>query len=77
MDKIHHQSSNNKIAKFITKYLRRDGCFIIRLVAANATDIIAAEFICGLWEHFKDNENAIDNLFKEGDDLTANDLDIS
>ena len=63
MDKI-QRSTNTKerIDKFVKNYLRRDGCFIIRLVAKNASDLIAAELLCGLWEHFKDNQKSVERL---------------
>jgi hypothetical protein len=69
MDKIKNRKLRGKIDKFVTKYLRRDGCFIIRQVAGNASDIIAAELICGLWDHFLANEHAIDRLFDAGTKL--------
>ena len=44
---------------FVKEYLRRDGTFILRMVAKNSSDIVAAELVCGLWEHFKDNKKRI------------------
>jgi len=40
------------IRKFTEHYLRRDGLLIIRLVAKNAGDLIAAELIHGLWLNY-------------------------
>jgi hypothetical protein len=60
MDKVDDISAHlDDLEHFVSKYLRRDGCFIIRMVAKNASDIIAAELICGLWDHYKDNKNKL------------------
>lgn len=69
IDKIKHRTCREKINKFVMKYLRRDGCFIIRQVAGNASDVIAAELVGGLWEHFIENEKAIDRLFDDNTQL--------
>lgn len=41
-------------ADFVREYLRRDGCFIVRLVAKNAGDRIAGDLVAGVWDlYFK------------------------
>ncbi len=61
MDKI--SVSGDKLVKpFVKNYLRRDGIFLIRLVGKNASDLIAAELICGLFDHYKDNKKSIERL---------------
>ena len=40
------------VKKFTEHYLRRDGLLIIRLVAKNAGDLIAAELLHGLWLNY-------------------------
>lgn len=52
------------VNNFVRMYLKRDGLFIIRMVAKNSSDLIAAELICGLFEHFKDNFHIIEKLNK-------------
>ena len=59
MDKLKQDES---VDKFVKHFLRRDGLFLIRMVAKNSSDIIAAEIICGLWEHYKDNIRIIERL---------------
>jgi len=54
-----------KIDKFVSDYLRRDGCFIVRLVGDNTSDHIAAELIAGLFEHYKENRKKIDKMLAE------------
>ncbi|KAK2150450.1 hypothetical protein LSH36_404g00013 [Paralvinella palmiformis] len=62
MDKVEDFTKHKvDLNYFVDRYLRRDGCFIIRMVAKNASDIIAAELICGLWDHYLDNKK---KLFK-------------
>ena len=50
------------VKSFVDMYLRRDGLFLIRLVGKNASDIIAAELICGLWENYKEHQPALEAL---------------
>jgi hypothetical protein len=47
---------DNGCRQFIDKYLRRDGCFIIRLVAKNAGDRIAGDLVAGLWDQYKEKD---------------------
>lgn len=61
MDKLRNES-DDMVNKFVRNYLRNDGLFLIRMVAKNSSDLIAAELICGLWDHFKDNLQIIEKL---------------
>jgi hypothetical protein len=47
---------DNGCRQFVQEYLRRDGCFIIRLVAKNAGDRIAGDLVAGLWDQYIENE---------------------
>ena len=40
------------VQQFIFDYLRRDGIFIMFLVAKNTSDVIAAEFICSVFKRY-------------------------
>lgn len=40
------------VRKFIENYLKRDGLFILRIVANNAGAIVAAEVLSGLWNKY-------------------------
>ena len=51
MDKL-DENKKEYVRPFVHNYLRRDGVFLIRLVAKNSSDIIAAELICGLWDQY-------------------------
>lgn len=44
--------NKKRLEEFVTGYLRRDGCFILRMVSKNASDVIAAELTSGLWDHY-------------------------
>lgn len=46
--------SKAQIGRFTRVYLRRDGCFILRLVSKNAGDRIAAELVTSLWKEYRD-----------------------
>ena len=64
MDKIKH-GQRPQIAKFVREHLRRDGCFIVRLVAKNSSDLIASELICGLWDNYIDQGKINDSNAKQ------------
>jgi len=40
------------VDRFVRKYLLCDGCFVLRLVADNSSDLIAAQLAAGLYEHY-------------------------
>ena len=65
MDKLKRENQE-RVDKFVTSFLRRDGLFIIRMVSKNASDVIAAELIAGLWEHYKENMRSIERLESRG-----------
>lgn len=63
------------VSSFIDEFLRRDGIFLIKLVAKNSSDLVAAELISGLWDHFLGFKHTIMRLEKRpstrGDRITA------
>ena len=61
IDKLKHDD-DDKVENFVHNYLRRDGLFIIRMVVKNASDIIGAELIAGLWDHYKENIRSVQRL---------------
>jgi hypothetical protein len=63
LDRVKSPEEDDRTRKFVRSYLRRDGCFIIRMVAKNASEVIAAELISGLWDEYKDNEKRVNRLF--------------
>ena len=44
--------SKANLAKFVQYYLRRDGLFILRMIALNIGEMVAAETLLGLWENY-------------------------
>ncbi len=67
MDQM-NSMSEKLIRPFVKSYLRRDGLFLIHLVGKNASDLIAAELICGLFQHYKDNKRSIERLQSKDSD---------
>lgn len=57
MDLLDKRESKN-VKRFTEQYLRRDGIFIIRMVAKNAGDLVTAELIHGLWINFGPDRRA-------------------
>lgn len=47
--------------EFIDDYLRRDGVFLVRMLAINAGDVITSEIVMALYEHYIDNVYSVDN----------------
>lgn len=45
-----------RVWKFVNSFLRRDGIFIVHMVAKNTSDLVAAELLYGIWEFYIDNE---------------------
>jgi hypothetical protein len=45
-------AASDYVEQFVNKFLLRDGCFIVRLIAKNSTDLIAAELIASVYEQF-------------------------
>jgi len=45
-------ASASDVERFVRKYLLCDGCFVLRLVASNSSDLVAAQLTAGLYEHF-------------------------
>jgi len=55
MGKLQDRKSNqDKIALFVDEYLRRDGIFLIYLIAENSSDLIASEVTVRLWDLWDD-----------------------
>ena len=52
-DMIEHDQK--LVKKFVYEYLKRDGCFILKLVTRNASDLVASELVSGLWDQYLDN----------------------
>ena len=48
---VTHRSKTH-LRKFMQYYLRRDGLFVIRLIAINVGELVAAEVLAGLWENY-------------------------
>jgi len=40
------------VDRFVRKYLLCDGCFVLRLIASNSSDLIAAHLAAGLYDHY-------------------------
>ena len=51
-DRPPNAASATDIDRFVRKYLLCDGCFVLRLVASNSSDLIAAQLAAGLYEHY-------------------------
>ena len=52
MDKL-KRAPSWLVDKFVKEYLQRDGVFIMRMVARNSSDLVAAELVTGLWDQYK------------------------
>ena len=46
------EETERHFKNFVLKYLKRDGCFIARLVAKNTNDVISADLLAGLWKDY-------------------------
>ena len=39
--------------RFAESYLRRDGLFVLKLVAKNSTDLVVADIVSALWDNYR------------------------
>src|SRR6218665_378925 len=60
---VHQDSSSLK--RFADNYLRRDGLFILRLVAKNAGDLVATEILTALWDNFTPKHRLLGEIPKK------------
>ncbi|BHF73186.1 hypothetical protein SprV_0401626400 [Sparganum proliferum] len=69
-DEEGHYSSKDKcmVGKFTRQFLRHDGVFLLRMVAINAGEIVAAETVHKLWEIYKQKYYNRDFNVPETDD---------
>ena len=51
--------SKGHLRKFVQYYLRRDGLFLIRIIALNIGELVAAEVLAGLWENYGPDKKLI------------------
>lgn len=52
--------SPDSLRSFVDDYLRRDGCFVLKLIAENTSDRIASELALGLWTTYSERSYATD-----------------
>lgn len=52
MDKLDRDADKKRAVKFVDKYLRQDGVFVLRLVGHNTNAITVTEFVCSLFDNY-------------------------
>jgi len=54
MDRLESDGSDRQLSMmFVEKYLRRDGVFVLKLVAKNSTDLVVADIVAALWDNYR------------------------
>ncbi|MCP9260106.1 Innexin [Dirofilaria immitis] len=48
--------AHNVLEHFVNRCLRKDGIFILRLIATNAGDLITTDIVAALWKNYLDDE---------------------
>ncbi|CAH1800431.1 unnamed protein product [Owenia fusiformis] len=61
---VYNPSERGLLDEFIESYIRQDGLFILRILTANTSDIVAAEAFAGVWLRFKQQSNRRKNGIK-------------
>jgi len=56
MDKLKDNEDKKKVPNFVEKYLKQDGVFVLRLVGHNTNAITVTEFVCSLWDNWKNKD---------------------
>jgi len=62
--------------EFANRYLRRDGMFVLRMVAKHVSDLTSAELVCSLWDNFVANVSKSDDGKMEHPSLLPSKHDI-
>ncbi len=53
LDRLERDSDKEMAGKFVERYLRQDGVFVLRLVGHNTNAITVTEFVCSLWDNYR------------------------
>ena len=54
MDRLDSEGRDRQLSvMFVEKYLRRDGVFVLKLVAKNSTDLVVADIVAALWDNYR------------------------
>jgi len=54
MDRLDSEGNDRQLSvQFTEKYLRRDGVFVLKLVAKNSTDLVVADIVAALWDNYR------------------------
>lgn len=53
MEKLERDTDRKMAVKFVEEYLRQDGVFVMRLVGHNTNALTVTEFVCQLWDNFR------------------------
>ena len=70
MSKYSSEDNDKKtVLRFVEKYLKHDGVFVIRLVGHNATGLVATELTGALWDNFLRNRAYIDQTDKDASNV--------
>jgi len=63
MDRLDNDGSDRQLSvTFVEKYLRRDGVFVLKLVAKNSTDLVVADIVAALWDNFRRKPGVVPGL---------------
>ena len=49
------RASSAVLRQFVVVYLRQDGLFVLRLVAKNSTQLVAADILAALWDSYRNS----------------------
>ena len=54
MDRLETDGGDRQLSiRFVEKYLRPDGVFVLKLVAKNSTDLVVADIVAALWDNYR------------------------
>lgn len=53
MGKLQRDADKKLAVRFVEDYLRMDGVFVMRLVGHNTNALTVTEFVCQLWDNFR------------------------
>ena len=72
LNKLYTRTEREKAIarRFVDKYLRQDGCYVLRVFSNNANDVITSEIIKYLYKNYKDKEKDEEKNNGHADDFS-------
>jgi len=69
--RLNDQRDKDLVPDFVSKYLRQDGIFLLRLIGHNTNNITVTEIMCALWDKFKEQRKLNEDEDEDGNSAST------